>query len=265
MRNLFTILLVALLAFSSQAEICQITLTGDWTNSSLRIVEPNSGVDTTITATSQVYFRGTGNATFLYLGVDGVNTFEYNNCSGYDFTSPILTNQDIYISAGVLPVELTYFRAELENNAAVLTFETSSEENNSHFEVQKAVDGKDFETIGIVNGNGTTLEVQEYSFVDSELENGTNYYRLKQFDFDGQFEYSDIVSIDYEFEKLNFGNVVTNEIQFRETVNEVLLYDTNGRLLKQVNQVDRVDVSNLKIGVYFLKINKDNYRIVKTQ
>jgi hypothetical protein len=263
MKFFFTVLLITLLAFSAQAEVCEIVLTGDWTNSSLRIVEPNSGVDTTITATSQVYFRGTGNATFLYLGVDGINTFEYLNCAGYDFTSPVLTNQGIYISAGALPVELTYFRAELENNTAILTFETSSEEKNSHFEVQKSTDGKNFEAIGIVNGNGTTLEVQNYSFVDSELENGTNYYRLKQVDFDGQFEYSDIVSVDYEVEKLNFSNIVTDELRFNETVKDVFLFDLQGRLLRQSSQAQSLNISELNSGIYVLSIDGSNYRILK--
>jgi hypothetical protein len=263
MKFFFTVLLITLLTFSAQAEVCEIVLTGDWTNSSLRIVEPNTGVDTTITATSNVYFRGTGNSTFLYMGIDGVNTFQYSNCGGFSFTSPILTDKDLFISAGVLPVELTYFHIEIRNKTSFLTFETSSEENNSHFEVQKSTDGKNFEAIGIVNGNGTTLEVQNYSFVDSELENGTNYYRLKQVDFDGQFEYSDIVSVDYEVEKLNFSNIVTDELRFNETVKDVFLFDLQGRLLRQSSQAQSLNISELNSGIYVLSIDGSNYRILK--
>lgn len=265
MKNLFTILLIALVAFTSEAEVCTITLTGDWTNSSLRIVEPNSGVDTTITSTSNVYFRGTGNATFLYMGTDGVNTFEYLNCAGYDFTSPILTDKDLYISAGALPVELSYFKAELLNETGVLlSWQTASEENNQGFEVQKSTNGKDFETLDFVEGNGTTLETQNYSFTDSELENGTAYYRLKQLDFDGQFEYSKIITINIQVEnRLNFGNIITNSIQFQEPVLYAELYDINGRLLNHFSNVQSIETSGLKSGMYFLRIGNQTYKLIK--
>jgi hypothetical protein len=99
MKNIFTILLVALFAFAANAAVCTITLTGDWSASSLHIKE-KGGVDTIITGTAAVWFRGTTNATFTYSGINATNTFEYLSCAGYDFTSPVLTNGDVYISAG---------------------------------------------------------------------------------------------------------------------------------------------------------------------
>jgi hypothetical protein len=95
------------------------------------------------------------------------------------------------------------------------------------------------------------------------LENGTNYYRLKQVDFDGQFEYSDIVSVDYEVEKLNFSNIVTDELRFNETVKDVFLFDLQGRLLRQSSQAQSLNISELNSGIYILSIDGSNYRILK--
>ncbi|MDG1332307.1 MAG: T9SS type A sorting domain-containing protein [Crocinitomicaceae bacterium] len=94
-----------------------------------------------------------------------------------------------------LAVELVSFDGKAMGELNVLTWETASEIENSHFEVEHSSNGIVFTPIGSVDGNGTTTELQAYSFnhrVDKKL----NYYRLKQFDFDGTATSSDVIVIE---------------------------------------------------------------------
>ena len=90
-----------------------------------------------------------------------------------------------------LPVDLISFEAEREEDNIKLNWSTASEENNDYFEIQKSYDGEVFTPIGYVDGAGNSNAVVEYSYTDSETNKA--YYRLKQLDYDGEFEYSDIV------------------------------------------------------------------------
>lgn len=88
---------------------------------------------------------------------------------------------------GVLPVDLIFFEAHEIKNGILLKWATASEINNSHFEIQRSVDGQTFEGIGLVNGYGTTNEYHQYEFLD-RVPKSVNYYRLRQVDYDGKFE-----------------------------------------------------------------------------
>jgi len=92
-----------------------------------------------------------------------------------------------------VPVELTSFTATSNGNNVTLLWQTATETNNSGFEVQRKQ--TEWESIGFVNGQGTTTKENSYSFVDENLTAGKYQYRLKQIDFDGSFEYSEIVNV----------------------------------------------------------------------
>lgn len=94
---------------------------------------------------------------------------------------------------GFIPVELISFNASVNNNEVFLNWSTASETNNSHFEIQKSIDGIGYTNIGIVEGSGTTTETKHYSFTDKEIVLGKKFYRLKQVDYDGSFNFSNIV------------------------------------------------------------------------
>jgi len=97
----------------------------------------------------------------------------------------------------VLPVELTSFNASTNNSGIVmLNWSTASEVNNQMFEIERRNDLTDYATIGFVEGKGTTSEQHQYSYVDKNAKTGTYYYRLKQIDFGGKYEYSSEVIVD---------------------------------------------------------------------
>jgi hypothetical protein len=106
----------------------------------------------------------------------------------------------IYENLRILPVEFLYFKADYNSNKreAILNWATAKEWENSHFEVERSIIGiKGFEKVGEVEGMGWTDQVTEYQFIDQQLPLGSHnvLYRLKQVDFSGEFQYSDVVSL----------------------------------------------------------------------
>ncbi len=97
--------------------------------------------------------------------------------------------------AGNLPVELSDFRGLVKDDFAELTWVTLSEVQNEGFEIQKSIDGENWERIGFVNGYGNSSQVFYYLFKDENLVEGIQYYRLKQLDFDGTYAYSNIIEL----------------------------------------------------------------------
>jgi ligand-binding sensor domain-containing protein len=100
----------------------------------------------------------------------------------------------------IIPVDLTTFTSSVSENDVTLNWQTATETNNQGFQIErretKDERSEEWENIGFVNGKGTTTEPQSYSFADKNLEAGKYQYRLKQIDFDGTFEYSDIIDVE---------------------------------------------------------------------
>lgn len=103
-----------------------------------------------------------------------------------------------------LPIVLSYFEGKAMDDHVKLAWETLSEENFDHFEIQRSNDGREFEVIGRKQGNGFTTEKHQYSFVDHAPKIGMNYYRLNAIDFDGTFEIFETIVVEV---KPNFSNV----------------------------------------------------------
>ncbi|MBK7629356.1 MAG: hypothetical protein IPJ23_01245 [Ignavibacteriales bacterium] len=100
------------------------------------------------------------------------------------------------INLVVVPVELTMFSGVFEDGKVNLQWITATELNNFGFEIERRDDYSVYEKIGFVNGNGTSTNRVTYNFLDQNLSSNRYYYRLKQLDFDGSFEYSSEVAVD---------------------------------------------------------------------
>ncbi len=99
-------------------------------------------------------------------------------------------------SAGTaLPVEFRYFDAKLIDDKVQLKWGTGTETNNDFFEIQRSTNGINWESLSEVKGAGTTIEEQDYIAYDYKPLNGVAYYRLKQVDFDGAYEYSEMKKV----------------------------------------------------------------------
>ncbi len=106
-----------------------------------------------------------------------------------------ISNVNFTISQPI-PVELTMFTAERLEAGVLLSWETATETNNSGFEVERSRDSENFASIGFVPGKGTTTQKSNYNFIDTDIEIGSYYYRLKQVDFDGTYKYYNVVTVD---------------------------------------------------------------------
>jgi hypothetical protein len=110
--------------------------------------------------------------------------------------------QDVYYShitdTTIVPVELISFSASVVANVVTLDWSTATELNNHGFEIERSSDKTIWRTIGFREGKGTTSEPQQYSYSDilSDITSSKLYYRLKQVEFIGSFEYSDIVEVE---------------------------------------------------------------------
>ena len=170
-----------------------------------------------------------------------------------------------------VPVELTSFSANVNNGTVVLSWATATETNNSGFVVEKSADNTSFSKIGFVNGNGTSAEKHNYSFIDKNV-SGTTYYRLKQIDFDGSFAYSTTVKVSVETPasyslSQNYPNPFnpSTTINFTLPVNakvKVTIYTLLGKEITTLVNKDltsgshnfNVNLKEVSSGVYFYTI-----------
>jgi hypothetical protein len=164
-----------------------------------------------------------------------------------------------------LPVELTSFEGKATSNGNLLNWTTASEEDNKGFDIERSSDGKRFNKIGFVAGNGTSLQRQTYEFLDKSPNEGTAYYRLKQVDFNGKFEYSKIVSISNKALVAKplalYPNPVRDNLTIENGEGKATIRTIDGKVMMQVNvnsEKQNVDVSNLPNGIYVLSIQKPN-------
>jgi hypothetical protein len=95
------------------------------------------------------------------------------------------------------PVELTTFSAAISNQAVSLIWTTASESNNFGFDVERSLDAAHFTKIGFVKGSGNSQVLQKYTFSDENVNMASKayFYRLKQIDTDGAFEYSPTLEV----------------------------------------------------------------------
>ncbi len=117
-----------------------------------------------------------------------------------DFTDPTWYSANLnnpITVAGVVPVELTSFSAVGTRDGVQLNWETATEINNHRFEIERSNDSQNFTIVGFVNGRGTTTEKSSYSFVDKGVNEGKYYYRLKQVDYNGAYEYSQVIEVEF--------------------------------------------------------------------
>lgn len=110
--------------------------------------------------------------------------------------SDILTWDDVSVTPefAPLPVSLISFNAKKLSEKINLVWSTATEINNSHFELERSVNGQEFSTIATVQGAGNSNQVLNYSVTDEQPAKGINYYRLKQTDFNGDYSYSKIIA-----------------------------------------------------------------------
>ncbi len=167
-----------------------------------------------------------------------------------------------------LPVTLLDFIARKEAGGVSLLWHTATEHNNDKFIVERSSNGMDFQPIGDVNGAGQSDVIIEYSWFDKQPDSGINYYRLKQVDFDGGFEYSAIVEATHteELAALRvYPNPFENRLHVRlpkagETA-RISIYDLRGNTVYDetsfsIGRFVSIDHISFPPGIYVMKVRQ---------
>jgi len=236
---------------------------------------------------SLIKFTGLNTATFRY---DQADVFRYTVDSA-TFHNGLNSTIEIVAKAGTLvgtvtfnleecedmiivplPVELVSFKGAASSQGVALTWTTASEKNNDYFSIQHSADGRNFESVGYVQGKGTTSMASTYNFNHTNPAPGKNYYRLKQVDLDGKTAYSPVIVVDAKDVKaaaLNltvYPNPTDGQVNIKleramnsAEVARVMITDLNGRLIMsqeiaggqelKLNLKDKV-----KAGLYLVKV-----------
>ncbi len=227
-------------------------------------------------ATSSYKFTGSAST----ISIDGFssspNEFsvgangEVNGVDDYEFIA--------FGGPSLLPVELISFDAEKALGGVNVTWTTASEIDNDYFEVYTSLDGIHWEAIGIVNGAGTSTEVNDYNLYDFDIEGlAKKYYKLAQFDFDGKMVFSETKVVSFSNDDENFTafddgenvNVTFNSNSTEDII--ISIYDVNAKVIvrktvsnpeggSSATKLKPVDISS---GVYFviLQQGKDSYTV----
>ncbi len=177
-----------------------------------------------------------------------------------------------------LPVELVGLSAVCNETTVTLSWATASETNNDYFTVEKSINTEDWLAIGNVDGSSNSNEIKHYSFEDNEPMTGISYYRLKQIDFDGKYEYFGPVAVQCNRDAtgiLVYPNPAQNSVFIvgsSENPADIFLCDLAGRVIAKYHCENTVtpylvDLEKFQAGVFIILVeaqgSTDCFRIVK--
>lgn len=198
------------------------------------------------------------NATNIF--VEGAKQGTFGNTgTGFEYTG------FVWSISSPLPVVLTQFKGYQTENVIELFWQTTSEENNEYFQIEKASNAINFEAIGSVKGAKNSSEKLNYTFRDERPAEGTNYYRLKQVDFDGKYEYSKIIAVNYS--KDGVFEIMPNPSEDYLMLKgigknaKIRISDLRGNTIETFeNQTDelKITLKNYSTGVYFIQTIEPN-------
>lgn len=177
-----------------------------------------------------------------------------------------------------LPIELLNFSATpVDNKHVYIDWQTASERNNDFFTIERSKNGKDWEEVDRMNGAGNSSSILSYDLIDYDPFSEVSYYRLKQTDFDGQFEYFQIKSVNFKGSIKKSLDLFPNPFQDQITIKgsseelaNIIIYNVLGKditkltktMVKSENKIV-IDLSMLANGVYYIISKNTNNKVYK--
>ncbi len=238
------------------------SFTGTFVGSNLRLLIDRNGngfADNDVTPVIGTFSSGI--VTFSGVNLQNGDRFTLGNT---DNTAP-------------LPITLSSFAAFPEKGNVVLEWTTQVEIDNDHFTIERSVDGSNWNPILVVPGAGNSKDVLHYSAVDENALVGVSYYRLRQTDFDGQSETSEVVKVNLlgDDRLVVYPNPSTGKFQvkalFAFDAQEIRMLDVMGRTVPTSMEVHgstiTLDATHLSAGIYFVQVatptGKKTVRVLK--
>ncbi len=180
---------------------------------------------------------------------------------------------EIRITYTPLPIKISSFEIVKQSGKSVLTLITASETNNDYFTIERSGDGRSYDAIGEIDGSGDSRSEIKYTFTDERPLPGINYYRIKQTDFDGRYDFSEVRAVRH-----SRGNLVvtprTTEGRLQVVTDAVdyslEVFNTSGHAVKtfmSLSQDQSISIEDLTAGIYYIRTisggHTETIRIVK--
>lgn len=212
----------------------------------------------------------------FYNGTAWTTTGSGNGTATVNTTTSATNGAFTGFDLGALPVQWISFGLSLFNEDGVqVDWTTGDAINLQSYEVERSLNGKDFERIHIEMPKQENTKTIDYNFLDRGPATGLNYYRIKQIDLDGAFTYSDVKSITVDRDHRIFGvfpNPASQLIKIQldsnfPATNRLKIYDNMGKLVYEVpfENTTQLDISNYAAGVYFAKLYDGSDTLVATR
>ncbi|WP_109830833.1 T9SS type A sorting domain-containing protein [Reichenbachiella versicolor] len=234
------------------------------------LLELASGSTIQITNGAIVRYQGMQDGTQAIINIGGNEVWsgDDGNITGEGFLDESSVN-------GSLPVDLISFTGESDGGNYILKWSTASEVDNEGFVIEYSTDKEDFTKIGWVDGHGTINTTMNYRF-SYELGHGQYYFRLKQVDFDGEYEYSPTISVssDWDGKIYSYPNPTSGEIYLNgpeAQVYKVSFSDMSGNeiipsasmSIEEIETNINSVIDQLPSGVYFLTLIDAKQKVVE--
>jgi len=218
------------------------------------ITVPNAWVQYTVS------FVAPNNTTHITMR-NIAGTTHWNRLDAFDFTT-------------LLPIQIQAFQATLVHQKVQLDWETEQEKDSDYFLIERSLDGLEWETLEQVAAAGNSTVLNSYQVFDKQPNVGINYYRIKEFDYNGNAMISKVRAIEYQINQKELAVIYPNPTKDKVTISLLVpqtaavaieVYDMAGRkLLEKTNRTiskgqhqEEVDLSELAAGVYLLKISSN--------
>ncbi len=200
--------------------------------------------------------------------------------SYYNLSQGIFSSFSVSSNCLPLPVELSQFNAfEINNQQVQLEWQTETEIDFSHFEIERSKDASQWEYIYEVAANGAIEGQTNYRFIDQNPNEGFNYYRLKMVDKDGSYEFSNIQIVTIKVET-DFGlsispNPTSDKINlaFKDPIKgpiQIEIIDAEGQLIEsktiessQLIYRSSMNINHLAKGIYFIQLQYEDVQLIK--
>jgi len=265
----------------------------NWNETSLGIDESLSGIYFTDMTHGWAVGGSPSSGGSIYYTSDGGDNWIQQNIPSVEFLYQVYFFDEnhgwasghlgtIIATDATVPVELTSFSAIADQNNVTLSWSTSTETNNSGFEILRSAQNDNWEKIGFVEGQGTSTQENNYSYVDENLVAGNFSYKLVQIDFDGTRTESDVVNVeinslptDYSLSQnypnpFNPSTTIKYTIPSGEFVN-LRVFNSIGEEVKTlVNEYKtegshevKFNAADLSSGIYFYRIDTGKFSSIK--
>jgi hypothetical protein len=209
------------------------------------------------------------------IAVSGISG-SYATFTGVDFADGDWFTLGSTTTSNPLPIELIMFEAQKEEDIVKVNWQTASELNNDYFTVERSHNGTEWKALADLAGAGNSTTLIDYRYTDEQPLNGTSFYRLKQTDFDGEYAYSKIATIRFDYSDTpisiypNPTNGIVSVLGSEIELEDIKVYNVLGQDITvqvEINYLSgdqvNIDLSGLSEAYYLIRTKTTIHKVLK--